>query len=439
MRYALLTYAAAAAVSSSVAWAQVAASVREAGTGQATVNVAAGATFSVDVLVNAASSISGVQFDLVASESGVLSVVGPADAGGLSAAINDAGWDNDVTNGFALPNLLAGLDPTKGPYGAGTDAPLVGSSRVATLQVQVAPGTPDGSYTLNLSGFGFPEYPTTGLGGPDIALTPETALTINVASGGVCERTVVGRHLFYNNSFYDSAQAACTTMNGGTPCSDNSAIAPDRVALLPGQSPLVPSPDSNHPAGPVANYSSYLLGINGIMIDIQHGEGCAPLPANLSPADIASTFEFVEGGRAVNNPYTGNVRVPTSVTVAPHPTLPNTDRVTIIFADDTSTNGRWLRCRLLPTGVIGGLAAEDRFYFGLAKAEGLSIQSGAPLTNTTDVNDAKADPHTTFTRAPITCRNDFNKDSVVNTTDQNLAKSWVTTTFTSLQLTGVAP
>ena len=108
-----------------------------------------------------------------------------------------------------------------------------------------------------------------------------------------------------------------------------------------------------------------------------------------------------------------------------------------------------MRGRIISGGAIAdvtplGNGDLDRFYFGHAVADGLTAVTSAGQTyavvNTADQNDPKADSHTTFTRANIEDRNDYNKDSLVNTVDQNAPKSATTTTFTALQLTGsVAP
>ena len=73
--------------------------------------------------------------------------------------------------------------------------------------------------------------------------------------------TVVGRHVFYNNSAFDTAN-------------DDAAIATDKTALLPGQTATF------------VNYTSFSKGINGLIIDI------AELPVKtLAPDD----FEFAVG------------------------------------------------------------------------------------------------------------------------------------------------
>jgi hypothetical protein len=206
-----------------------------------------------------------------------------------------------------------------------------------------------------------------------------------------------------------------------------------------------------------------MRGINGIMIDVGRTAGCTALPAGaLTPAQIAATFAFQESTtRTLAGGFAGNVRVPTSVSIAPHPTLPLTDRITIIFPDkqitsnqnvspepvaNASTNSRWLRTRIVSGGVIDNVTPIaggdlDRFYFGLAVAEGMSISTTNAVTASQDQNDCKApNTHTTVTRAQINDPYDYNRDSLVSSIDQNAPKvPNTTTTVTALSLAGSAP
>ncbi|MDY7010415.1 MAG: hypothetical protein SVV80_06635 [Planctomycetota bacterium] len=74
--------------------------------------------------------------------------------------------------------------------------------------------------------------------------------------------TVVGRHVFYNNSAFDGNNAAANA-------DDDGAIATDKTALLPGQTATF------------ANYTSFSRGINGVMVDISE------LPGTPTAADFA--------------------------------------------------------------------------------------------------------------------------------------------------------
>ncbi len=82
---------------------------------------------------------------------------------------------------------------------------------------------------------------------------------------------VVGRYIFYGDSAFDG--------NIPAPNDDDTAIATDKTALLPGQTATF------------ANITSYNKGINGVMIDI----------AGLSGTPTASDFAFSVGND--NNPW----------------------------------------------------------------------------------------------------------------------------------------
>src|SRR5690606_35115018 len=68
--------------------------------------------------------------------------------------------------------------------------------------------------------------------------------------GSVFEMVVAGRHIYYNNSKFDTATEGISPF-------DEFAIAPDKQALLP-DGTLADS----------ANVTSYSRGINGIMVDL---------------------------------------------------------------------------------------------------------------------------------------------------------------------------
>ena len=73
---------------------------------------------------------------------------------------------------------------------------------------------------------------------------------------------VVGRHVFYNNSYFDGNDVAANAQDDG-------AIAPDKQALLPGGTATF------------ANYTSYSRGLNGVMVDISGLNGRVPTARDL--------------------------------------------------------------------------------------------------------------------------------------------------------------
>ncbi|MDP6544480.1 MAG: right-handed parallel beta-helix repeat-containing protein [Phycisphaerae bacterium] len=141
---------------------------------------------------------------------------------------------------------------------------------------------------------------------------------------------LAGRHIFYNNSAWDGNDPAANT-------ADDAAIASDKAALLPGRTPGA------------ANYTSYWLGINGIMVDIDDPPG--------TPTDTDFGLRVNEAA----NPDTWSAGPAPAVTVRPGEGVGGSDRVTLIWADGEIRN-RWVEVTVLAT-VNTGLAADDVFYF----------------------------------------------------------------------------
>src|SRR5206468_4527690 len=149
--------------------------------------------------------------------------------------------------------------------------------------------------------------------------------------------SVVGRHLFYNESVFDGN-------NGGADAADDDAIAPDKFGLLPD----VPST--------FANYSSYSRGINGVMLDVA-GLVLPGAAVALGPEDFGC--QVGNGG----DPATwGDGPPPESVSVRPGAGALGSDRVTLIWPDGALRNS-WLRLTVKANGRTR-LAAPDVFYFG---------------------------------------------------------------------------
>ncbi len=151
------------------------------------------------------------------------------------------------------------------------------------------------------------------------------------------EANVVGENIFYNDSTFDGFNPAANA-------ADDAAIATDKSALLPGQTATF------------ANYTSYVYGINGIMVDI------AGLPGNVT----ASDFNFMVGN--TNDPSTW-----TQLTVAPTVTVrwgagvQGSARVELIWPNDTIQN-EWLQVTVL-ADTDTGLSTDDVFYYGNAIGE----------------------------------------------------------------------
>ncbi|MCE5269474.1 MAG: hypothetical protein LLG00_16480 [Planctomycetaceae bacterium] len=234
---------------------------------------------------------------------------------------------------------------------------------------------PDESFTVLLSG------PSS-----------DAVITTASASGTIFNddvAAVVGRYIFYNNSYFDGNNPAANAQ-------DDNAIATDKTALLPGNKATF------------SNYTSYSRGINGIMADI----------AGVSGPLTAADFAFKVGNS--NDPSD-----PVKWTAAPAPsvtwrTLPGgAVRVTMIWPDN-AIQKEWLQIKILATAATA-LSAPDVFYFGNAIGECGDSLSNA-YVNGTDAYAAAS--HTqVFARVAITSPYDYDRDGKINATDALIAAS----------------
>jgi len=221
---------------------------------------------------------------------------------------------------------------------------------------------------------------------------------------------IAGRRIFYNNSFFDG-------FSSGAGISDDGAIAPDKEALLPGET------------ADFGNYTSYSRGINGVIVDIE-GLGATP-----TLATIGNFFEFQVGNDNSFASYT-TAPAPIEVAVRAGEGAGGSDRVTIIWADNVIEK-QWLEITVLANANTG-LVSEDVHYWGNAVGE-----TGDNLANT-DVSATDQamtrDNFTTFlTPAGITNPYDFNRDTDVSATDQAIARDNFTTFINVLQLISPPP
>lgn len=298
-----------------------------------------------------------------------------------------------VTFHFSTPidpnsfNTLTGITSFRDPNNNDIRASITGYSWIdsVTLQVQFTTQTLPGNYSLGL--------------GAQIQSVGGTSMDQNgnyipgeVGDGFVSQftvtqpTTIVNRRVLYNNSVYDS-----NTPTAGS--EDNGAVAPDKTALLPGQTATF------------ANYTSYDKGINGVIID-------AVSLAN-GPAMNASDFIFKVSTDGVNwSPAPVNV----GLAVRAGEGVNGSDRIEILFADATITN-EWLQVTM-KADASTGLTVPDVFYFGnLVGGTGQHVNIA--IVNTTDISIAK---QAVNSPATITSIADFNRNGIINITDVSIAK-----------------
>jgi hypothetical protein len=274
-------------------------------------------------------------------------------------------WDEDTGDVTTLINFTEPLgtgasedfpaQPTVMIYDENGDL-LVGLSPDHNLNGAVGRYNPD-------TGAQIGDFLITGIGTPT-GMGFTASLTSDVA----------GRHIFYNNSKFDSAG------------NDDAAIATGKTALLPGTQATI------------QNVTSYSRGINGIMIDLTVSEANH---AAISDSD----FVFKVGSN--NSPSTWATLTATpTITVRTGAGVSGSDRVQITWTDN-AIQDQYLEVQVLATANTGLVSAGyaspdddigDVFYFGNligetsattpagAFARTVAADGGAILANGTQAN-----------------------------------------------------
>ncbi|MEX0936320.1 MAG: metallophosphoesterase family protein [Pirellulales bacterium] len=287
-----------------------------------------------------------------------------------------------------------------------TSFPQIWQTGITTLSGTVVAEGLLATITVDTTGFTTSDGPwTLVLGGDDSIGAPVSSfggLPIDIIDGqisiGDSNTTIEGRHVFYNDSFFDNA----TFGND-----DDTAIDPTKSALLPGQTATK------------ANYISYTKGINGIMVDVANPEGTID----------AADFAFHDMGRNGDTPTAA--QAPDSITVRPGEGVGGSDRVVMTW--DTSAgivfDTTWLRVTVLESV---GLDAADVFYFGSAPGEG----SGGEFAQVDPADELGARNNTHGFGNPATVDDpwDYNKDRFVDPVDQLFARNNGTGFTTRLNL-----
>ncbi len=201
---------------------------------------------------------------------------------------------------------------------------------------------------------------------------------------GSAGAVVVDRLVFYNNSGFDGNNPAINA-------ADDGAIATDKTALLPGQTATF------------ANVTSYVLGLNGLMVDIAGAVGGV----------TAADFSFRAGTTAD----------PAAWAAAPAPSATavrnlggGVNRVTVTW-NDFALVDTWLQATVLATAATG-LAAPDVFYFGNLIGETGDDASALAVT----AADATAIDSNAATPAAVDNPYDIDRDGDVDGADAGIAR-----------------
>jgi ELWxxDGT repeat protein len=210
--------------------------------------------------------------------------------------------------------------------------------------------------------------------------------------------TVAGRHAFYNNSAFDGNDP-------GAESADDDAIAPDKVALLPGDNAIF------------TNYTTYDRGINGVMVDID----------KLGGTPTAVDFEFRVGRDDTPDDWI-LAPAPLEVSVRRGAGIAKSDRVTFTWADGSIVN-QWLEVTVKATAATG-LAMPDVFYFGNAVGDTLNH----PFNTIVNAMDEIGIRNHLADADAINDQYDINRDGAVNAADELIARLGSTSLDTALPL-----
>ena len=217
---------------------------------------------------------------------------------------------------------------------------------------------------------------------------------------------VVGQYIFYNNCKWD----AHTGYTNGDPAPgpwDDAAIATDKSALLPGQTATY------------ANYTDYVKGIDGIMIDISGLNGYTP---------TVNDFQFQVGNTSTPNTW-GAAPTPAAITDRVGAGVNGSDRITITWADN-AIQDEWLQVTALAANL--GLSANYVFYFG-NQIGSVGVNPSSTRVTAIDASAVQAN-YSGLSMVPITDPYDINRDKSVNAIDASTVQANYTGLGSSLIL-----
>ena len=276
----------------------------------------------------------------------------------------------------------------------------------SSLAVSFSVDLPAGTYFLQVTG--------TGLGDPATGYSDYGSLgtyAVSVVSEAPPDSTplveVVGRHIFYNDSSFDQNMP--------------SANLHDSAAIDPSKKPLLNfSQNANF-----ANYTSYVAGINGVMIDVQNLQSLY-----LRPSD----FEFRVGNSDDPNKWEP-APLPTTINVRPQAGVNGSHRITLIWPNG-SIVGKWLRVTL-KASELTGLATEDVHFWGNSPGDTGSSSTNRVLVDGTDYSAVLNGLRSFLDPASVDNAFDFNRDRLVDGADLAIVRDYTSNFLQSLQLSSI--
>jgi subtilisin family serine protease len=331
------------------------------------------------------------------------------DAGGRELARND-------DYGWSLDSYLEYVAPADGSYFIGVSG--YGNSSYDPTRAGSGEWGSMGSYELDLTFSAVPEPPAPEPEPPTPEPepptpepepptpepeppTPEPEPPTPEPEPPTGEAVVVGRYVFYNGSVFDGFDSAANE-------ADDAAIATDKQPLLPGET------------ASFVNYTSYVRGLNGIMIDV----------AGLAGTPTAADFSFRVGPAGPGDAWL-DAAAPEVITVRPGAGVDGSARITVTWADG-AIRGTWLEVTVEPTAATG-LATADVFHFGNAVGE-VGNSSTDAIVSSADVLEIIRNRTAT---AAIDSRHDIDRDGRVSFGDWALASLSRTSRRTALPLISV--
>ena len=198
--------------------------------------------------------------------------------------------------------------------------------------------------------------------------------------------SIATARVFYNDSSFDTTN-------------DLDARA-DKVPLLPGQTATF------------ENYSSYVKGINGMVLEVNE------LPSVPTLANVNQFFQF-RRGNSNNVASWSNAALPTSVTYRSNVAVDGTDQIFLTWVDQALKN-TWLQVTVLSNSTTG-LVRPVVYYFGNAVGETGNDLSNA-IVNLSDLSLTRTN-QTGFGSATIDNRFDFDRDGRVTLADVSIVRT----------------
>jgi len=276
---------------------------------------------------------------------------------------------------------------------------------------RLTPGTYSVVATLNeTAGPVLPAFFESWLAEGTVALRADGVHEVTLAAGEVVEGVdfgnrprarVIRRQIFYNDSEFDGDGPAVNML-------DDVVIVHDKQPLLPGEKATW------------ANYTNYVHGINGVVVDLDGVTDPAALGADDFELRVGNDHDPSQWPAAPD---------PLSITIHPGDGAEGSDRVMISWADGAIV-GQWLRVTVKANDDTG-LDADDTFYFGNAPGESGNSDSDA-LVTAADIVSAR--DVVGLHGASIQHRYDFNRDRQVDAADSVIVRNHVTSPFNALRL-----